>query len=152
MMIMKRWTMVAGLVAVALSLGACTAHQKDDPNAIPEMKLADWKLLRETVQEYEATRVDPDQKNLLFVQQRFRALMADHSNNRIGEEALYFVGRIYYDMRAYHDARVTFTRHREFYQNSEFAPAIAKLTEEMDRDQARYRAWLEESRTSTPAR
>jgi TolA-binding protein len=152
MMIMKRWMMMACLVLIALAMGACTTHLKDDPNAIPEMKLADWKVLRETVQEYEASRVDPDQKNLLFVQQTFRTLLTNHSNNRIGEEALYFVGRIFYDMRAYHDARVTFTRHREFYQNSEFAPAIAKLTEEMDRDQARYRAWLEESRASTPAR
>jgi len=148
MMIMKRWMMVAGLVAVALSLGACASHRQDDPNAIPEMKLADWKILRETVREYEATRVDPDHKNLLNVQQKFRALLTDHSNNRIGEEALYFVGRIFYDIRAYHDARVIFARHREFYQNSEFAPAIAKLMEEMDRDQARYRGWLEESRAN----
>lgn len=152
MMSVRRWMTAAVSAAVVLTLGACAAQRRSEPSALPEMKHADWNVLRETVREYEATRVDPERKNLLFVQQKFRALLTDHADNRIGEEALYYVGRIFYDMRAYHDARLAFNRHSEFYRDSDFAPAIARMMEEMDRDQERYRAWLDESRAVSPTR
>jgi TolA-binding protein len=120
-----------------------------DPNSIPEAQGPDWIVLRDAVKEYESSRADIEQRSLVVVQGKFRALTDKHSHDRIGDEALYYIGRIYYDMRDYHDARITFIRHREFFPDSDFAGTITLLEKEMDRDSERYRQWLEESRAAS---
>ncbi len=135
--------------AALLFLAACQPLMRTAENpAVPESGLPDWSVLRATVAEYESCRADADQRSLMIVQNKFRDLNEKNSRNRIGDEALFYVGRVYYDIRDYHDARVTFLRHRDFFPSSEFGPTIAKLEEEMNRDTARYREWLDRTRTT----
>jgi TolA-binding protein len=137
-------------VLAALTFGACRPMtMTQDSNSIPEANDPDWMTLRDAVKEYESSRADIEQRSLTVVQGKFRALTDKHSHDRIGDEALFYIGRIYYDIRDYHDARLTFLRHRESFPDSEFAGTIALLEKEMDRDSERYRAWLEESRAAS---
>lgn len=137
-------------VVVAAGLGAvlcgCQMPGQTSSNLIPETQSPDWVTLRATVKEYEAACNEQDARNLSIAQNTFNHLVELHSSDRIGDEALYYVGRIYYDQRAYQDARRVFLRHKEDYPNSEFAPTIAKLEAEMDRDLTAYREWVEEQR------
>ncbi|MEK8023707.1 MAG: hypothetical protein AAB229_07860, partial [Candidatus Hydrogenedentota bacterium] len=98
---------------------------------------------------YEASRSEIEGRSAIVVQSKFRDLLGNHGSDRIGDEALYYVGRMYYDVRAYHDARVTFMRHREKFPDSEFAPTIQSLEQEMQRSDAEYKRWLDENRTTS---
>lgn len=140
----------AALLAAALLVGACdrTMTQRD-PNAIPEMASPDWKTLRGLVKQYESTRAEIEQRSVTVIQSKFSDLVSTHGSDRIGDEALYYVGRIYYDMRDYHDARVTFAHHKEIFTKSEFTPTILQLEAEMNKNKADYEAWLNQSRTTS---
>ncbi|HBW46396.1 TPA: hypothetical protein DEF17_00490 [bacterium] len=139
-------------LGITISLSSCqTPGQPNDIATIPEAKLADWSKLRSLVKDYDACRADADQRNVLIIQNGFRELTERNSNNKIGDEALYYVGRIYYDIRDYHDARVTLIKHKEIYTDSEFSAAIVRLEAEMDKDAAAYQEWLDHTRTTTTA-
>lgn len=134
--------------AVAIGLSGCQEmmFSKNNPNLAAETQTKDWNYLRESVKQYEAARTDLDQRSMLVVQNRFRSLMDRHSANKIGEEALFYVGRIYYDMRDYHDARTVFLKHKEAYPRSSFRETIERLEAEMDKDHERYKEWLKQNR------
>lgn len=142
---------VCAAFLVLLTAVACSpmTMKEDTSNSTPESQDPDWGTLRAAVKQYEASRADMEQRTLLIAQNKFRDLTDRHSNDRIGDEALYYIGRIYYDMRDYHDARLTFIRHKEYFRNSEFASTIAQIEKEMDADTERYHQWLEESRAAS---
>jgi len=140
------------LVVLVVVSTACMMRKSEQATTIPEVKHRDWATLRTKIKEYETVRADPYQRSLLVIQSQLQALVDGHSNDRIGDEALYYVGRIYYDIRDYHDARVTFNRHRDFFPTSEFAPTIAALENEMARTDEEYQKWLEVSRSTISVR
>lgn len=140
------------LLAILVVASTACMMRQNEVNTIPEVKHRDWAKLRANIKEYETVRTDPYHRSLLVVQSRLQALVDGHSNDRIGDEALYYVGRIYYDIRDYHDARVTFNRHRDFFPTSEFAPTIAALENEMARTDEEYQKWLEVSRSTISVR
>lgn len=143
-------TMMLALAFAALTATSCTTQtpSADEALLIPEVKHPDWAKLRLQVREYEATRADADGRSLLVAQSQLQSLVDGHSNDRIGDEALYYVGRIYYDIRDYHDARMTFVRHNDMFPRSQFIPTIQALENEMAKSDAEYRSWLEASRTT----
>lgn len=118
-------------------------------SAVPETASADWPVLRSLVTRYEGNRGGVHDQVFLTLQSDFSKIYENHANDRIGDEALYYYGRIAYDLRDYHTARVTFRKHREQFRQSEFTSTITLLEAEMDRSDAEYRRWLEESRAAS---
>ncbi len=143
------------IVAIAALTGtACqgplqtTALNRD----VPETASPDWAKLRTLVERYNGSRGGLDERMSLAIQSDFTRLYDGHANDRIGDEALYYSGRISYDLRDYHTARTTFIKHKEQFRRSEFASTIVALEAEMDRNEVAYRRWLEESRGSSNSR
>lgn len=142
-----RWPVIGTLLILVLTgTAGCLKNTKNDLG-FPEANDPDWKVLRENVIAYGKARGAVNNHNLLLVQSNFRVLTENHTGDRIGDEALYYVGRIYYDIRDYHDARRIFRAHRELYPSSPFGPTIDELEAEMKADTERYHEWLNKSRT-----
>lgn len=153
---MMRSALSLAVVLLAGGLMACqTLGQAANANAasgIPEMQSPDWAKLRQYVTDYDNNRGGMENGATLVIQQNFLKIYDNHAHDRIGDEALFFFGRISYDLRDYHTARVTFTKHREQFRASEFTPTITALEAEMDRNEVEYRQWLENSRGSASNR
>lgn len=141
----NRWASVALAATVAMALIACNHNAKDD-SQIPETRHPDWETLQSTIVSYDQGRADETRRMTMAALNTFRYLSQNHSGDRIGEESLYYVGRIYYDIRDYHDARLAFYQFREAYPESEFLPTVANLEAEMDADTKKYNDWIDESR------
>lgn len=140
---------VLGMSVLAIATTGCQANLPVVGAAssdIPEAASPDWQRLRELVARYTGNRGGNDERMILTIQNDFLHLYENHGSDRIGDEALYYHGRISYDLRDYFQARSTFSRHKEQFRRSEFASTILALEAEMDRGDAEYRRWLEESR------
>ena len=114
-----------------------------------EINDPDYPTLLVAKKEYKKGKADESGRETSSALIKFRGLTQAHSDDLIGEESLFYVGRIYYDMRDYHDARITFMRFRENYPESEFLPTIDLLDEEMKKDLGAYKTWVGSRQTSS---
>lgn len=145
---MKKLGYACCLVSLAAFGGACSDRVNEYP--VPrEVRLTDSRAaeLASAIEQYEACRLASDQRKLFFVQQRFR-LFSENNANAAADTALFYVGRIYYDVGDDHNARITFLRHKRDFPRSSFRDEISGFEADMDARLDRYRAWLEESRGS----
>lgn len=146
---------LSGLMVLGAILGmtACQGPlQTTAIDGVPETASPDWAKLRSLVERYNGDRGGLDDRSTLSIQSDLVRLYEGHASDRIGDESLYYCGRISYDLRDYHTARTTFIKHKEQFRRSEFAATIVALEAEMDRNEVAYRRWLEESRGSSNPR
>jgi outer membrane protein assembly factor BamD (BamD/ComL family) len=99
------------------------------------------------VGEYERSRYAIDRRELFFVQEGFRRLGEENSDNRVGEQAHLYVARIYADVGGYHDTIRTVDRFLRDYPRSEWRAEAERLRRTAEEEAGRYRGWRKEIAT-----
>lgn len=140
---------IGGAILLAAAVAACTASRINDyPVPRDLFGEADLELeLSKELDSYRRAVAANDLRELFLVQGRLRLLAERAGGTPVGDSAVFYIGKIYYDVQDDYDARLTFLRHRRHYPDSPWRDEVDALVAEMDRRTNAYREWLEETRT-----